>query len=49
MNFKVISQSTKEREQEIIDLFNKTKERMEQLENEFVNVVISKEVGKNDN
>ena len=25
MNFKVISQSTKEREQEIIDLFNKTK------------------------
>ena len=25
MNFKVISQSTKEREQEIIDLFNKAK------------------------
>ena len=25
MNFKVISQSTKEREQETIDLFNKTK------------------------
>lgn len=25
INFKVISQSTKEREQEIIDLFNKTK------------------------
>ena len=25
MNFNVISQSTKEREQEIIDLFNKTK------------------------
>ena len=25
MNFKVICQSTKEREQEIIDLFNKTK------------------------
>ena len=25
MNFKVISKSTKEREQEIIDLFNKTK------------------------
>ena len=29
MNFKVISQSTKEREQEIIDLFNKAKPHLD--------------------
>ena len=36
-------------EEESLKLFRLTKERMEQLENEFVNVIVSKEVGKNDN
>ena len=33
-------------EAESLKLFRLTKERMEQLEDEFVNVVVSKEVGK---
>ena len=36
-------------EEESLKLFRLTKERMERLEDEFVNVVVSKEVGKNDN
>ena len=33
-------------ETESLKLFRLTKERMQQLENEFVNVIVSNEVGK---